>query len=342
MSEKILKEYTNYSNPGSFSGITGFIKNNKKLKNVKKVLLNEEAYTLHRPIRKKFPRSKVVVGEIDEQWQVDLVDVKKLKYQNSHNQYILTCIDVLSKYAWAEPIKNKTAEETKKAFEKILSQGRKPKYIYLDAGKEFMGVCKKYLDKNGIKLLATNSIHKASIVERFNRTLKEKMWRVFTFNKNNKYINILQQLVTSYNNSYHRSIKAIPAKVNKSNEKEILTKLYGDQDTRIKFKFKIGDYVRISIEKKIFEKGYTPNWSKEIYVITALLPYNPPKYLIKALDGENFAYKFYDQELQKVSFKEFPYDTYNILKQDKNKVLIHQLNSENKESKWVDKNFLKE
>ena len=108
--EKVVEAYTDPEQPGSFSGISGFLKNNKKLKKdqVKKKLLAEEAYTLHTPIRKKFPRTQWLSGGIDHIWQVDLVDLKKFKYVNSHYEYILTCIDIFSKKALAYPIKKKT------------------------------------------------------------------------------------------------------------------------------------------------------------------------------------------------------------------------------------------
>ena len=248
MSE-VYEQYTNPSVPGSFSGLSSFKKNNKfKNSNIKKILLRNPVYTLHKPKRLRFKRSKVWVSGIDEQWQVDLIDVKALKGSNFGKSYIFTCIDVFSKYAWAIPIKVKEARMCKEALEEIIEKSkRKPSYIYLDNGKEFLGSFKKYCVDNGIKILPTNSDFKASVVERFNRTIKIKIWRVFTHNIKNKikfpknYTVFIQNLVNSYNNSYHRTIKTSPSRVNKENETNIYKNLYQDQIDIIKFKFKLGE-----------------------------------------------------------------------------------------------------
>lgn len=342
--DKILNTYTDIANPGSFSGLSGFVKNNKKFKKkqVKKSLLTSPTYTLHTPIKKQFRRTKWMSGGIDDIWQVDLIDVRKIKYQNSHFEYILTCIDIFSKKAWAYPIKKKTPLETSKIFKQIFETGRIPKSICLDNGNEFKGVCKELFMKLKIKIITSKTKLKASVVERFNRTLKEKMYRIFTFKKNQKYVNVLDKIMLSYNNSYHRSIKTTPNSVNLKNEKKIFDNLYGDLNTfslsnYIKFRFKRGDYVRITNEKKIFEKGYTPNFSKEIYVIWKLIASNPPRYNIRSLDNIEYSYNFYTEELQKVSMSEFPYDSYKIVDENEKRFLIEKLNSSKLFTQWVKK-----
>lgn len=178
----ILKKYTNPEHPGAFSGLTGFKKNNKEIKNkiIRNTLLKSNAYTLHKPKRLNYKRCRVIFAGIDDQWQVDLVDVRAIKGSNHGKSFILTCIDVFSKYAWAIPLKDKEAKTCKQAFEQILNTSkRKPNYIYLDGGKEFLGEFKRFCQKNNIKIYPTKSKLKASVVERFNRTLKE-MWRMFT------------------------------------------------------------------------------------------------------------------------------------------------------------------
>ena len=206
-----------------------------------------------------------------------------------------------------------------------------------------MGVFKKFCDQNDIKILPTKSTLKASVVERFNRTLKEKIWRVFTHNSINKitfpqkYKNFLPLILNSYNNTWHRSIKTSPSKVNKSNEEEIYKNLYNDQiDTIISFKYKIGDYVRILEKKPLFSKGYTQNWSKDLFIIRNLVPSNPPRYLIKDFKSKNNPNKFYTEEIQKVFVNEFPFDTYRVLKEKDNRILVEKLNSD-KEISWFDK-----
>ena len=134
--------------------------------------------------------------------------------------------------------------------------------------------------------------------------------------------------------------------VNTKNEKKIFDTLYGDMNTfnlknYIKFKFKRGDYVRISIEKNLFEKSYSPNYSKEIYVICKLIASNPPRYNICSLDAEEFSYNFYTEELQKVSKSEFPFDSFKVIEKKDNKLIVEQLNSvEKKISKKIISKYL--
>ena len=129
---------------------------------------------------------------------------------------------------------------------------------------------------------------KAAIVERFNRTLKEKMWRFFTHKKSFRYMEVLKDLLTSYNNSYHRTIKTTPRSVTSQNEDSIWHTMYGHpkllpDETAVRFKFKIGDLVRISKVKRIFDKGYTANWTREIFKVFACEPRKPPVYRLTDL-----------------------------------------------------------
>jgi hypothetical protein len=335
----ILNKYTNPSNPGSFSGLSGFKKNNKFVSYKK--LLNFPTYSLHKQVIRKFPRRQTIVNKKDEMWQVDLIDVRKYKFQNSHYEYILVCIDSLSKFAWAEPIKKKTAEACAQAFSKIFKKGREPQFCYADLGNEWKGPVRDLFKKKNITLIGTHSIHKASIIERFNRTLKTRMERYYTDSNSHKYIHVLQEIVDSYNNSYHSSIKMAPAKVNVSNLSKVKENLYGldqleiENDYHVHFAFKIGDYVRLAIKKSIFEKGYSASWSEEIFIISFLNPSNPQTYKIKTLKGEEIDWNYYKQELQFVSQEEFPYDSFEILDENKNKQLAKKLNSEDQTTRWI-------
>ena len=174
------------------------------------------------------------------------------------------------------------------------------------------------------------------------------MWRMFTYHSELKqkfpknYTNYLDKLLITYNNSFHRTIQTKPNLVTHIIEKQINSKLLQNYDSIITFKFKIGDYVRISEEKKLFSKGYTPNWSSDIYIISNLVPSNPPKYILKDMTSKEYSYKFYKEELQKVLLEEFPYDTYTIHKESNNKILVEKLNSD-KEQTWINKEtFLEE
>ena len=346
----ITKKYTTAKIPGAFSGLSGFEKNNKfERAEIEKALQAEDAYTLHFPVKKRFPREKFMVFKIDNTWQIDLADVSNLKNKSlGQNFGFLFCaIDVLSRFAWVEPIKTKHSTETREALEKIFENtNRRPKNIYSDCGNEFKGEFAKYLKENSIHQEFTKSVHKASIAERFNRTIKEKMYRLFTKQGTKSYIKILQDLVDNYNHSFHRSLKRAPATVNdEKSEQEAVKALYGDLDSplnSITFKFKLGDYVRIPVNKKIFTKGYLAGWTNDIYLISQQVPTNPPKYIIKDIVSlKEKPFYFYSQELQKVKKSEFPYDTLEILQEEGEQILVKKLNSSTQDEEWIPKKYKK-
>ena len=236
---------------------------------------------------------------IDEIWTADLVDMSSYSKQNKHYKYLLTVIDVFSKYGWIIPIKNKSGESVAEAFKQI--DNRHPQKLWVDKGKEFYNKHVKELFKD---IYSTENEEKSSVVERWNRTMKEKMFKYFTANNTTKYYDVLDELVNQYNNTYHSSIKMTPVEASKKkNEQQVYNNLYGEQEEKPeKPKFKLGDRVRIIRKKGRFEKGYTPNYTREIFIVTEVHHTIPITYKIQALDGEEIIGSFYKQELLKTKF----------------------------------------
>ena len=348
--EYLKSVYYDPKRPGSFGGIESLyrdVKQEEKFKLSRKQisdwLLSQDTYTLHKPARRNFRRNRVIVGGIDEEWQMDLADMQSLKQYNDEYRYLLVCIDVFSKYAWIVPIKSKTGPAIVEAFKVILASGRKPQKIMTDQGTEFFNKSFQALLKNeDIQLFNTFNETKASIVERVIRTFKSKMWRYFTAKKTMRYLEMLPDLVYSYNHSRHRSIKMKPALVNTENEDDVFHTLYGsffDNVQPVKYKFKVGDKVRISKLKRKFEKSYLPNFSTEIFVVSKRLPRDPPVYKLKDYDGEELKGTFYDKELQKVVKDDDVYEVEKILKKrgrgSKVQYLVKWLGYPNKFNSWV-------
>jgi len=126
------------------------------------------------------------------------------------------------------PLKTKQGKELVKAFQTILASGRKPLKLQTDQGTEFLNrVFQKFLRENKIEFLTVKFELKASVVERFNRTVKNKMYKYFTAKNTLTYIDVLPQLVRSYNNTYHRSIKMKPSHVTKASEAKVSDTLCG-------------------------------------------------------------------------------------------------------------------
>lgn len=263
----------------------------------KKQLVDE----LHKPARRNFKRRVVILEGINDLWQADLVEMGEYSSDNNGYRYLLTVIDAFSKYAWAYPIKTKTGFEVTKAIEQILLK-QSPANLQTDNGKEFYNVYfQNMMKKYNINHYSTYSSLKASIVERFNRTLKSKMWKLFSLNGNYKWIDKIQILVNNYNNTIHRTIKMKPKNVSILNEKKLLQTVYSKIKILPKAKFKIGEKVRISKYKHIFEKGYTPNWTTEVFTISQIKNTNPITYILNDYENKNIKGCFYEYELLKTS-----------------------------------------
>ena len=234
-------------------------------------------------------------------------------------------LDLFSKYGWIVPLKTKTGLEVSKAFESIFKRG-KPKKLWVDKGKEYYN--KNMLDllaKNNIEIYSTENEEKSSVCERWNRTIKEKMYKRFTMQNNTVYIEILPKILASYNNTKNRSIGMTPNQARKrENYGKVYFTLYGDlseSHASQKPTFKIGDTVRISkYKRKTFDKGYTPNWTEEVFVISEIQPTDPITYKIKDLNGEEIKGTFYREELQKTD--QTIYRIEKVIRKTKDKALV--------------------
>ena len=341
--------YYNLSSPACYSGLNSVYKEAKKrfpsikVSDVKSFLQSQDTYTLHKSARRRFPRNKTIALGIDSDWQADLCDVQDLAKYNKGYKYILTVIDVLSKYAWAIPIKDKTPNSTAIAFGKILkSSGRKPWQLYTDKGKEFQGkVFQNFLQKHDIKHIGSESPDiKAAIVERYNRTLKGRLWKHFTRTNTYRYIDSLQNLVDAINHSYHRSIKRRPVDVTLKNEKDVWETLYGNiKPVPVDFKFEIGDKVRVTKYRNPFKKGYLPNYTEEIFTIEERIHRQPPVYKIKDWESEQIVGSYYEEELVKVVKPEEIYKIEKVLKTRKHKGVVEHfvkwLGYPDKFNQWI-------
>lgn len=308
----LSKIYYNPSHPSSFSGVDRLWKEVSTLaskKDVLKWLQSQDTYTLHKPVCRRFQRNKYVVDNIDDLWQADLNDVKHIKKQNDGFNYILTVIDVFSKFAWALPIRSKTGTSICDAFSTILKTSKRiPVNLMTDKGTEFSNrLFQQFLNKKSIGYYHSNNPDtKAAIVERFNRTLKTKLWRYFTKHSTARYIDVLQDVVDSYNSAVHSTIKIAPRDVSEHNVLQVWENAYKDKSQKSKGpRLKTGDYVRISREKTTFRKGYRSNWTEEIFIIEKVIRRTPTVYVLKDLQNETIEGTFYEPELQKVVFSKF-------------------------------------
>ena len=190
---------------------------------------------------------------------------------NKGFRFLLRVIDIFSKYAWVVLLKDKKGVSIVDAFEKILKESdRKPNKIWLDKESKFyINSFKKWLKDNDIEVHSIHNEGKSVFAKRVIRTLKNKIYKYMTSVSKNVYIDKLEDMVDEYNNTYHRTIKMKPVDVKDDTYIDI-RKEFNDRDP----KFKVGDHVRISRYKVIFDKGYTPNWSGEVFVIKKAKKYS--------------------------------------------------------------------
>ena len=273
---------------------------------------------LHKPIRKHFQKRRVFAANVDDIWAADLVDMQYYSKSNKGYKYILMIIDVFSKYGWAIPLKNKTGPEMVKAFTQLWDSGQKPpKRLWTDKGREFDNkLMQEVLKKNNVHMYWTENEEKSCIVERWNRTIKSIMWKYFTKQRTGVYLDILADLIEKYNSTYHRSIQSTPTDARKpANYQHVFNALYhniGRSKKQVHPAFHIGEQVRISRKKKTFEKGYTANWTEEVFTVDKVQPTIPYTYKLKDTRGESVKGTFYEPELQQA--KQTTYRIEKVLK----------------------------
>ena len=250
---------------------------------------------LHKPIIRKFNKRKVYSQFKDKIWGVDLADMQSLSRKNKGVRYLLCAIDLYSKYAFVIPLKDKKGISIANEFNKIIKQSsRKPNRVWVDQRGEFYNnVFEKWLSDNDINMYSTYNEGKSVVAEIFVRTLKNKLYKHMTATGKNVYYDVLDDVGNKYNNTKHSTIKMKPIDV------EDNKRVYIDEQNEKDSRFKVGDRVRISRYKNIFAKGYTPNWSKEIFIVDKIKDTVPYTYNLKDLNDEEIIGSFYDKELQK-------------------------------------------
>ena len=266
--------------------------------------------------------------------------MQSLSKYNKGIKYLLCAIDLFSKYAWVVPIKDKKGTSIVNAFKKILSDStelhsnREPNKIWVDKGSEFYN--KSFIDFlkiNNIEMYSTYNEGKSVVAERFIRTSKNKIFKHMTAISKNVYFDVLNDIVNKYSNTVNKTIKMEPVEVTDGYYAEY-NKNFNKKDP----KFKVGDNVRISNYKIIFAKGYTPNWSKEVFVVNKIKNTVPWTYAISDLNGEEITGSFFEKELQKTNQKEFRIE--KILKRKGDKLYVKWKGYDNPFNSWINKNDL--
>lgn len=310
---KILARiYYNPQHGSSFSSPARLAKAAKlPLHFVKEWLLRQETYTTHFPARKRSKNISFYNSHFPHHtWEIDLIDLSRLVEANYPFRYALTVIDCFSRQGDARPLKSKQGVEVSQQMEDvILSAGVTPVYIQCDEGGEFLSAhFQRVLQKYKIKFRIARNQHHAAIAERFNRTLKSKLFKYLTYKETERWVDILPEIVKGYNKTPHRSLGGLsPNDVTEKNSYSIWEQSYlrnlQAKKPFSKPKFRQYDFVRVSKSKKLFEKAYTQSFSTEVYKINKVI-YRSGIYVYQLISLLNEVLKglFYDHELVRVYY----------------------------------------
>ena len=359
--QELLKRlYETSKLPHSFTGIRGLLNTAKKYdstvtrNDVLQFLQNQSSYTLHKITQKNFLRRKILAPKPGIIASCDLADMSKLSKFNEGYKYILIFIDVFSRFAQAVPVKQKDGKTIASALRVILESGffNTLKRLNSDEGKEFYNqYVNKLLNEKGIILYSVSSREiKASLAERLIRTIKGKIYRYMSHNNTRKYIDILSDVMESYNHSVHSSLghNQTPHQVHFISNPDVIRRQFQHMykypkrlNNRIISNLDVGQYVRIADEQRnyVFRRGYTVQNTVEIFRIRKVdTSQKPTVYLLDDLQGEPIKGIFYREELIPTNLPE--YFHIDVIKtktvQGRKKYFVRWLGYPENFNSWID------
>ena len=319
LSRRLERIYYNPRSPGGFRGPEALWQEARqhipllKKKHVLGFLRAQKPYTKHQQYRGVKKYRKVYAKRARYLIQMDLLEFRKYSRENRGYNYILCAIDAFTKKLWTFPLKRKSAEEVHTTVFYFLMRER-PEKIQTDQGTEFINATLQATEDRmdpPIQHYHTWSIKKASIVERVQRTLRNRLGKIWEAAGNHQWIDVLPAITESYNNSVHRSIGMKPNDVGPEHHQIIYNRLYpqatpaqalkeAQEARRITKHLQVGDYVRMLEYRKLFRKESDLAWTHDVYRIRRVIRSNPITFQIEDLDGEAIKGGFYARELIKI------------------------------------------
>jgi hypothetical protein len=307
--KKVEDIYHDLTNPASFSSkyqLLNAIRGTKlKKQNVNEFVGRSDTYQLFKPVKNRFPTRRVYARGPMQNLQGDLMILSEASAAaNKPFIGVLLLIDVFSKFVFAEPIKGKTTPVLMAAFKKIFSRlkpMRDPLLLQFDKeGAVFSKIMLNFFEKNKIKVFTTNSTYKASIIERFIRTIRTRIARYMYYHKNLKFIHVLQSIIRNYNRTHHRSINDTPENATNVQIKDkIHENLYDRNPPPLCLpKYSLQDKVRIVKFQNRFTKiSAVQTFTQEIFTIAKILLTRPITYQLKDSSNNIIEGGFYENEL---------------------------------------------
>ena len=285
--------------------------------------------------RVNFPRRKVYARAPDEIWTSDLMDMQRYARTNKGLRYVLIVLDVFSRFAYVRGLKDKTGKTVATSLDEIMKTSkRQPRYLWTDQGTEYYNRdVKNVLRRRNIELYSTHNTVKASIAERVIRTFRRKIEREYIVTESTVWYDKLDAIVHEYNTTRHRTIKMTPLE---ALEPENLAAVYATQFTGSSGTapiYYIGQQVRTSLNKKLFEKESTQAWSEEVFRVSDVVPSRPTTYRLEDLMGENLEGSFYAEQLKATKQKIFRIE--KVIRKRDGRALVRWAGYDSKFDSWI-------
>jgi hypothetical protein len=271
-------------------------------------------------------------------WEADLLDVQNVSKFNDNYKYLLTVIDIFSKFLHVVPLKSKSGQTFASAFQSVFTDKKyskpykqRPLTLRTDKGKEFLNkTFQDMLKHEGIQFqVCKNPDVKCSVVERVQHTLRDSFNRYFTFKNTYRYIDLLHKFVRDYHNTVHTTTGIAPSKVTDSDILNIWKRMNAKRlrIPSVEVKFRLGQHVRISKEKMKLAKASEQNFSTEIFRISKIIYRTPlPFYELEDLNKTPIDGLFYGEELTPVRIsKRIVYQIDKILRQRRRRGILDYL-----------------
>jgi hypothetical protein len=273
------------------------------------------------------------VPYIDYQWEADTAVMTSYSKDNDGYAYFLLVIDVFSRFVWTVPLRSTRADEMVEALKSLLDKGRVPEKLRTDKGVEFKNRrVQTLMRERNIDHFFTQNESKANYAERAIKNVKLRLSRYRSRHQSHRWVDVLDDVTKSYNATYHRSLKRAPEQVKKRDEQELWKLQYQRQPSvprptglpKTRYRFNVGDEVRISHLQRPFQREYDERWTYEYFVVNSRgMKQGIPYYTLKDLRDEEVTGTFYDSELSKVLVtEETTYRIEKILKKERTRVLV--------------------
>ena len=321
-------------------------KYNISLRQIKNYLSEQESYALTKNVREKSIKPHFISYFKFYLLQTDLVNMVRYSKDNDGITYLLSVLDTFSRFLWISPLKDRKGKTVSDAFETILNNiNENVLYICSDKGIEYKSLdWKNLMTRYNIKHYFSTT-GSCNLVERIHRYLKSKIMKYMVKHNTFRYIDVLDKLVSSYNRTIHSTTNKKPIDVNTNNQYDIYMHVKNNQKKIKKksFLFALGDNVKISLKRTIYDREQTLRWTREYFQVARRYR-NQSVNLYKLRDCTNEVMfgSFYENELQKYKVnpkKMFYVD--KILKREGNKSLVTFQDFPEKCKEWVDNKYIK-